>query len=249
MIIDLTGLPGAGKTTLEKHLLPKLREHGLRVVTRVDLKTSHIRKNYYKRYRRESIAHIPFRILLYLQRTAGLIMGTWAQGLKPEVICRPGCFSPCSWLYEDMELSSHFLDDWKGVEGEGVLYFAREGIVHHSACVRVWVGARYAGLKDRWLRESGAREVLILYVRVPKEEALRRLQTRGLPATWPGPARKSDEEIMAILARFNEAIRETLAEFEAAGARVLNVDGMDDPVFQSQKIMTAIENMQENPVQ
>jgi len=249
VIVDLTGLPGAGKTTLEKCLISELAGRGQKVLTRADVKTSYIRKNFFRGYRRESGLHIPFRILLYLRLAAGFLRACRARGLKFGPIFRPGRFSPCLWLYEDTVLSGHFLAEREGAESGEVLFFPREGIVHHSACVRVWAGELYAALNERWLSEFSAGGVLILHVQVPEEEALRRLQVRGLPETWPGPAQRTASGIMPVLASFNEAIRESLAEFEAAGARVLAVDGTADPSAQARKIISAIETMRGMPAQ
>lgn len=248
MIVDLTGLPGAGKTTLEKYLLPGFAERGQRVLTRTDLKTGCIRKKFFRGYRRESGLGVGFRILLQLWLAAGFLRACRRRGLPLGAISRPGLFFPCLWLYEDTVLSGHFLKE-RPPASRDALFFPREGIVHHSACVRVWAGPHYAGLNERWLAEFGAGEVLILHVQVPEEEALRRLQARGLPDTWPGPANRSAREILAVLARFGEAIGESLKQFEAAGARVLNVDGTADPEAEAGKVLSAMEYTREMPAQ
>lgn len=249
VIVEFTGLPGAGKTTLENAIAAALNARGCKVLRRADVKTSYLRKNFYEGYRRESGLQIPLRLLFYGRLMGGFLRAYRAHGLNLGGIARPGRFFPCLWLYEDAVLFNHFLEEHRDEPWRENVFLPGEGIVHHSACVRVWAGGAYARIGEAWRNKFGGRDIFVFHVHVPAEEALRRLKVRGLPDTWPGPAKRCEAEIMQVLADFEDAIQETLVEFEAVGIRVKQVDGAADCSEQAEQILNFIENLRGAPVE
>lgn len=244
MILELTGLSGAGKTTCESYLISGLKQRGFRVVLRPELLKSYIEKNVCSSYE----DHRMFRILSHRWvRFASLrtLIGT---GLPWRIFLEglaKGHLKSFLWLGEDILLSTYFLQEFQPSTEEAVVYIPQEGFVHHDAYSRLWAGSDFHGLSQKLAQKFPADQIIIIYLKISADEAADRLQKRGLPTSWPKSI-DSESRIKEFLLRFNETIEDGVAKFQAGGVKVLLVDSSLDLKRVESRIGVLLDSFPEN---
>ena len=239
MIIELTGLPGAGKTTSEPWILSCLKKHHIRTISRSELRTWYIKENIFRGYENNFAARFLsnrcYQFLIYKKLfDAGL-----GAGIISESICKPRR-GVLSWLGEDIRLSEYFLQKFP-ISGEPPsIYFPHEGFVHHSACFKVWGGRGFPDLQGKLLNQIPSKNFVIFYFKISVEEALDRVMTRGIPETWPAYI-NSSSKVKEILLRFNEAIEGAVDRFKARGVKEIEIDASVDPQLMESKVREVME--------
>lgn len=225
MIIEFTGLPGAGKTTAADEFYRELAHIGCSVVSRELLVQRYIRSHYCRHY---STAY-RFRkavTLLYLT-------GIWVRHMRARLALR--CFSGLTrpesrlsglWLTEDLRLEE-FHAHFSGSEEFLVL---SEGFIHHLAAAQVWFGGdamQFATSVPHM--ESGVVHVVNVYT--PLQEARSRLEQRGRPETWPSKI----VDVDALLASFENGISSALRFAASMPVRVHYLDMSGDRALARQR--------------
>ncbi|GJL78476.1 MAG: hypothetical protein NPINA01_14650 [Nitrospinaceae bacterium] len=239
MIVELTGLPGAGKTTYEPSLILGLKQRGIDVISRAELKDRCKQAILTPNYK----DHPPVRMLsnrLYrLSIWNSLISAGLGGGIFREFLAqrRRMVFS---WLAEDIHLSTFFLHKIKPFAQNPNFYIPNEGLVHHSASFKVWGGAGFSDLPKKLLKKIPSHEIAIFYFKVPMKDALNRVIKRGLPENWPRTI-SSEPEVKEVLLRFEQVIEDVVQKFRANGVQVFMVDTSVEPHAVESKIRTILD--------
>ena len=237
MIIELTGLPGAGKTTSESWIISCYRNRGFRVMSRSELKASikneklfhHANNHYALRFHSN-----------WLSNWKGLINAGFGGRIFREVLTNPRRMA-FLLLGEDIRLSTYYLQKYVPAGMGPSVYIPHEGFVHHSACIKVWTGGGFGDLPEKLLQKVPSEKFIILYFKISVDAALDRLLKRGIPEMWPSHI-KSQSRIKEILLRFNEAIEGTVQKFQANGVKVLTIDASLEPQQVESRIKTILDN-------
>ena len=227
MIINLTGLPGAGKSTSETYLISGLQKRGFKIIQNTELKSKLIKEKIFSRFNRDSLIGILprliFRIKIFrfylqvcIENKLGLNFFLKKRGTRG------------IWLSEDIILTRYFINEFKGSNSIKNIFFCTEGLVHHWACMKVWAGKHSDIFDDNWLNQYPSDGIQIIYLKVPVEMALERLVKRGVPSNWPQPGNGKLGHMRFILERYDSAINETVKEFRAKGAKVHTLDASCD---------------------
>ena len=225
MIIELIGLPGAGKSCCEAFLCGALRAQGKSVVDQEEAIRRYKRDYFYNAYgiheslskwrvvRGIAYGHYRRRVLQSERRNRRV-------GRIPRP-SDPSARLPCIWLAEDMLLCGHFQDC---ITDD--IFVMSEGLAHHLAAVRVWNDSPYHNLHRRWLDDSRLDDLKIVHIDVPWTVAFERLWERGIPRSWP---KDTHNRVSAqrVVKRFYENIPRSIEEFRAAGAHVVSLKNND----------------------
>ena len=131
---------------------------------------------------------------------------------------------PCHWLAENILLANYYRDSIDSSSSGQSIFLESEGLAHLSAAVRVWSGSRYGSIGKRWLARKSCEDLVVLHVRTSIDTALERLWQRGAPRSWPARAKSTRSSARSVIARFAEAIEQSIEEYKSAGARVVTVD-------------------------
>lgn len=233
MILEITGLPGAGKSACESLLCDRLRERGFQVMLHDDLIRSYVRDRIYPRLglsyrlrRRRWVRAVVsllyrgavVRCELAHRLAIGGLAGAVAKAQR----------RACRRLSQDVLLFRYFLEECSSPDEAERVHVASEGLVHHTAALRVWAGPRYSAMADRWIGRQGCDDIAVVHVQTPPDAALQRLWQRGLPRSWPGRTRSHKAAAGQTLADFAEAIQQSIEQYQAAGARVFTLDNSGD---------------------
>ena len=233
MIVELTGLPGSGKTTCESLLAPAFAESGFRVVMEPELIRHYVQHRIYSRCRLDyglrrflsirAIVHLIYRQHLNLRDlqnrlSCGRVFGAMTKAER----------LPCQWLAQDMLLGSYFRETFSAHPGERTVYFAPEGLLQHTAAVRVWAGERFRGISDSWRARESCNDIVVVRIGASIDSALERLWKRGAPRSWPRHAKTTPQAARNVLERFSEAIEESVSQFQSAGSPVVTLDNNGD---------------------
>jgi thymidylate kinase len=223
MIINVTGLPGAGKSTCESYLISGLENRGLDVIQTFALKNKYIKDKIYSQFDRESVSGILPR-LIFQAKVFQFYFEVCINNKRSLEFLIKKKRAKGVWLSQDIILSRYFIEDFQASNPKDLIYFCTEGLVHHWACMKVWSGRHSIVFNENWLNRYPSEEILIIYLKLPLSMALDRLVSRGVPSIWP----KSDKDFLThtrkILERYDIAISETINEFSSKGARVHTVD-------------------------
>ncbi len=231
MILELVGLPGSGKSECEEMLSASLRDSGFQVTDQECLLRSYqVDKAYHKlglnrRWEKflivRAIAHWVFRLRIHLRDccnrlSIGRPLATFSEAKR----------LPFKWLAVDMLLTEYFHREF--ATDPGRIYLSSEGLVHHTAAVRVWSGAGYRDISQAWLGSRPRLDLCVVHVTVPLEVAFERLWRRGVPRSWPRRVKSSESAARRVLERFDAAIEDSLAQFRSAGACVVTLSNDAD---------------------
>ena len=148
---------------------------------------------------------------------------------------------PGQWLAEDMLLVNQFRQSRASVPTSA--YLTSEGLAHHAAAVRVWLGSRYEEICRRFLQSRVCDDMHLIHVEAPIELALDRVCQRGTPRSWPQHAGASRAAIGRVLAEFADAIDHSISQFTAAGASLARLDnsqGTSDLASQVDELADAL---------
>ena len=226
-IIELTGLPAAGKSTAERAILEFLRAHRRPAVQRQDLIHDYIRTRICCSYGSQYWLRRPITLRY---RT-----GVWMQHLRDRRAAGVGLrrlrgtCGLAGYLYsEDMMLYSHYLDRGDGAFPRESIYVASEGLVHHEAALRTWCGGALEPLCGRWPTAHPATPLIVLHLQAPADEVFERFWRRGVLPTWPPCTRSRDEARRAFL-KYQQAIEVSLEQYVRAGVRVVALDASGPP--------------------
>ena len=170
MIIELTGLPGAGKTTSESCIISCYEQRGFRVMLRSELKTSIKNENLLQN------ANNPFALRIHSNRLSnwkGLINVGLGGRFFREIFFKKRRMV-FLWLGEDIRISTYFLKKFLPPGIAPSVYIPGEGFVHHSACIKVWTGGGFSDLPEKLLQKIPSEKITIFYFKIPVEEALDR---------------------------------------------------------------------------
>lgn len=227
MILEFTGLSGAGKSTAEPYIISSLEQRGYHVVLRRELRNSYIKKKIYSSYEDHRVYRVVSNRLYNLgswkslagARLAGWIFrGTFSRGRRKSFL----------QLGEDVKLSQYFINNYREPGEPPGVYIPQEGFVHHIACCRLQGDNGFPGLSEKLLKKYPVEKSMIIYFKVSVDEALDRLLKRGLPESWPRRI-NSRSRIKEFLLRFNQGIEDSVAKFQENGIKVYPVDASLDP--------------------
>ena len=223
MIIEPTGLPGAGKTTSESCVISCCKQKGFRVLVRSELKN---------RIKKEALLRKPGN--QFSLRIHSNLLSNWKELIGADIGGRIFCEvlnkkkrMALIWLAEDIRLSTYYIKNYLPTSLAPSIYFPNEGLVHHSASARVWTEGRFPDLSEKMLLKFSSKNFLILYFKISVDEAVERLLKRGLPRNWPLSI-NSRSKIKEVLLRFDEAIEGTVQKFQANGVKVQTIDASLD---------------------
>jgi len=227
VILEFTGLPGAGKTTSESYIILCYKQRGYQVILRSELQKRYIKEKLSRNYEKHFALRILSNRLYGLLNWKELISAGLGGGIFREVLSNPRR-SIFSWLGEDIRLSTYFLQNYASTGTRPSVYFSQEGFVHHSVCFKVFGGVGFPDLPEKLLQKIPSENITILYLKISVDDALDRLWARGIPESWPSRI-NSKSGVKEILLRFNEAIEGNVEKFQAKGVRVLIIDASLDP--------------------
>lgn len=229
MILELTGLPGAGKTTCEQYISAELNKRGYQVLGPGDVLRCYVRDRIYANLglsyslRRHLLIRAMVSVVFHTRVVCADLRNRFSIGQFLGAFAKNQRLS-CRRLSHDILISRYFLEELLPSYEERHVYVASEGLTHHSAAVKVWAGERYFAMSDRWLAHHSCDEMVIVRLQVPLDTALDRLWQRGLPTSWPRKSKTDRRFTKSILSRFAEAIEESVQRYQAAGARVFTLD-------------------------
>lgn len=233
MIVEMTGLPGAGKSTCRSRLYTRLAEQGYRVLGPSDVMEHFVRQRIYGRcgLKYECRRILVLRALVAWAYRANLRYSDFCNRLAIGAwLCVPtkARRRSCRALSQDFILYSHYLERIQPSSERRCVYLSSEGLVHHGARARVFAGSRFAVMSGRWLNHHSCSEIVVIHVQTSVEAALERLWSRGVPDSWPQKAQSSRSFAEETLVHFEKSIEESMEEYRQAGVRVLTVDNSSD---------------------
>lgn len=221
MIVEYAGLPGCGKSTLERRVTARLQERGVDVVGRREVERRYIRTKCGRPCAHlDSIAKAGLYIHIWLRYTIrSILTGYPTRSLQR---CKG---SPGYWAEKDLLLYTYYLTNHRENFREArmpELYCPSEGLVQHLAGSRVWF---MVDNRDNLqvLEELPLELLCIVRPAVPVEEAFKRFIVRGIPRSWPASI-KTEQDLRSIHACYVEILEVLLDRFKAHGARVIDVD-------------------------
>lgn len=228
MILELTGLSGAGKSTAEPYIISSLEQRGYHVVLSRELRNSYIKKKIRSSYEED---HRGYRVVSNRLYNLGSWKSLAGAGLAGWIF--RGAFfkhrrKPFLHLGEDVKLSQYFINNYHESGERPGIYIPQEGFVHHIACCRLQGDHGFPGLSEKLLKKYPMEKSMIIYFKVSVDEALDRLLKRGLPESWPQSI-NSRSRVKEFLLRFNQGIEDGVAKFQENGVKVHPVDASLDP--------------------
>lgn len=226
MIVNLTGLPGSGKTTLETYFKSGLRSRGFHVISAGELKQIFIRDTICSQFNRESWMGVFPRLIFLTQPRWYFFRKCLFQDINRLLTekSRVRGFR----LSEDIILSNYFIKEYDRINAGKLISFWTEGLVHHLASMKAW-SEDESDLFSLFLGKGEiCKKFQIFYLRVPLEEVFTRLNGRGIPSFWRKSTNGMDLDIMEILHKYECAIESTIEEFRDRGANVVTVQNSGD---------------------
>lgn len=231
MIIEPTGLPGAGKTTSEPCVISCCKQKGFQVIVRSELKNRIKKEALLRKTGNQFSLRIHSNLLSNWKELIGAGIGA---RVFFEVLNKKRRMA-LIWLAEDIRLSTYYIKNYLPTSLAPSIYIPHEGLVHHSASAKVWAEGGLSHLPEKILLKFPPENFLILYFKISVDEAVERLLKRGLPKGWP-PNIDSKYKIKETLLRFDGAIEGTVQKFQANGVKVQTIDASLD----HQKVREAI---------
>lgn len=245
MILEFCGLPGAGKTTLEKALVAALIQHSHQIRERDQVTVDYIRATIWSGYSHGATIR---RAVTALYK-ARLLVAAFGSEIRRH---NPAGFTKAHLLRCSMRLAEDIcLGEWFAATMQAdVIANLSEGMTQHLAACTAWQQTlrRKSRADDATspvpIRHAPHRRVII-HVDVPREVALERLRRRGVPAYWPRhvPA----EEVVDAFAR---GLRHALqAQASCRSVAVLHVDGaIPEPGWSAVAVSLARQCLSAEPV-
>ena len=251
MILEFTGLSGAGKSTAEPAIFSGLEQRGYQIVLRPELKTRYIQEKICSTYEDHRGYRIVANRLYNLDSWKSLtgadlarwvVRGAFSQRRRNSFL----------WLGEDIKLSQYFVNEIHAPGGQSTVYIPQEGFVHHIACCKLQADNGFPGLSQKLLAKYPVDQSTIIYFKISVDEALERLLNRGLPESWPRFI-NSRSRVKEFLLLFNEGIEDGVRKFQENGVKVFPVDASQDQKHVESQIKTLLDvfpknEYTENPV-
>lgn len=237
MILEFTGLSGAGKSTSEPHIISGLKQRGLEVIVRTEFKKSNYKKI----------------ICPNFEAKDGFLFNQLSRQARWKTLRSVGLSGPFMlsvfskvqrnlffWLGDDIILSKYYSKEHETLPASNSVYISQEGFVHHCACLRLWHGGAFSSLPKRIVQKFSPEKIIIIYFEISVEEALDRLlkRTRGIPDDWPRKI-NTTAKVKKVLSRFNEIIEDVVGSFQAEGVQVLSVDSS----LELKQVRTRVESI------
>ncbi|MDC0357745.1 ATP-binding protein [Oligoflexia bacterium] len=232
MIIELVGLPGSGKTTLERRLRKELKERGYQILDQT---------TWEEQFVKEKFASPAFKILFYIT--------LWLKFITQLFAAREGLAALAHgrrvtkyWALKDLALSTYFLDHLKAKnDKQKLIYFPEEGLVQHLASLQAWGGTTTQLLKET-TDLNLFKQLTLLHIQIPPAEGFKRLWSRGVPTSWPKTC-TSKEQAHAVYANFDQALNQTLKAFKQANTHIIDFDNQGRQTEIDQGIPQLIEEL------
>jgi hypothetical protein len=221
VILEFTGLPGAGKTTVERQVVERLVSHGVDLIERQSIIGRYIRERYCGSYRPDFVLRRPITAIYRAgiwRRHFGWRLGT---GVLHDITNPVGY-----WLTEDVHLVRFCREKMADAFGglREVWNFS-EGFSHHLASTIALLHEPAARFTRFAPYDRGtARRWVVVHVDVPFEIALDRLSRRGRPASW----RRDPRGNGPILRAFEDSIPRALELASQSDVRIERIDLSDD---------------------
>lgn len=224
MIVEFIGLPGAGKSTAQRHLKERLAARGIAVEPEDELRSEYIRRTYARAYGRHHPLRRPITALYKSEIWTRHLGWCLRRGVFGALGSRPARLAGY-WLTEQAVLARFCRQRAASVStGSRPYWLLPQGFAHQLASCLVWGGAsavRFARFAP--YSQKGESRVVIVLVDAPTEVALHRLQARGRPDTWP-----LSSNDFAVLAAFDVAITQTLDLVRSCNVRLERLDFSGD---------------------
>ena len=236
MLIEYIGLPGSGKSSLEKAISQKLNSKDLQVISRneaVDLLCASIfpiSRGGNVIFRK--ISSGLYKVLLYVDTLLGLYTYT-----IPLDFFIPHRTRAAMRIAEDIRLYKFSSSE---IFSKSYLLLS-EGILHHLSALHFWRSPYnheyYFRVPEEIKNLLTATKTVVVYIELSAENASLRLQRRGRPKFWPRHL-----ETKVILNGFEKVISATLVGLEKdLEDKVLCLKG-DHPDLTWQKEATYLLN-------
>ena len=181
MIVEYTGLPGSGKTTLQQTLARPLERFGVTPMHRYELQQKVIQQRISldrsSWLRRVSSA-------AYMAQLAIRAMTSSETRLRLTELASPHLIRAAQHCIE-----SQLLYEYIGQQNRGCWCDLDEGVTQHFCSLRVWrrlLKPKQQSISYDWLANHYQRQPHVLVrLTLPSKVAIERLEKRGRPSLWP----------------------------------------------------------------
>lgn len=221
MILEFCGLPGAGKSTLEREIVAILAQRGHPLLRRDETVIQYIRATLWSGYTRNSMT----RRFVTAAYKASLLRSAFSPRVmrhNPVSFAKVHRLRTSMRLAEDIRLCEWFASNQSAAH----LLDLSEGPTQHLSACYAWQDILHRNeMSSRVVAPINVRHQphhrLIIHVNVPIDVAFKRLRRRGVPERWP-----KNVSPRSVVEAFARALSKTLAgESGKQNLTILPVDG------------------------
>jgi len=223
MIINVTGLPGCGKTTLEPYFISGLRKRNLNLIINSELKNYYIQEKFYSRFCRKSWLGILPRLIFLIKIRGGYFNRCLSRNSIRLLLYKINRIRGYR-VSSDLILSDYYLNEYSLSSLDKNILFCTEGLVHHLASMKVWLGDSPDLFKFFMGQDQIFNGYQIFYIKVPLKQVYERLVSRSIPSLWNINSGEKELDIMEVLKKYEWALESTIKEFSSRGAHVETLD-------------------------
>lgn len=227
MIIELCGLPGSGKSTLEERLRQSLINQGFRIFSTSEIERTII--TFFGPFRivgtglkfKIGKLWLYSKIILKTFRALSLFNST-------AILLSPVKFKTCYWLIKDRELYRFILTLPTQLTGGNWCYLTSEGMVQHALGVIVWGGESLKIFATNTLHDFTSDKINVYYLRLSVEQALQRTASREIPKSWPNSSR-TQEAFERVITKYDQELRNFLPVLQSYSFSLRELNASESP--------------------